>query len=59
MFLYRDKDGEIEPGLMDLIRRLKKNSTDLFSPKKVYWTEQNTEFIRHACSQMAEYTLWK
>ena len=32
VFLYRDKDGEIEPELMDLIRRLKKTSTDLFSP---------------------------
>ena len=35
--LCRVKDAEIEPELMDLIRRLKKTSTDLFSHEKVYW----------------------
>jgi len=33
--LCRDKDAEIERGLVDLIRRLKKTNTDLFSSKKV------------------------
>ena len=34
--LCRVKDAEFKTELMDLIRRLKKTSTDLSSPKKVY-----------------------